>query len=350
MKTLLGATPALGVMLSIANVLLANDPSFAQVLQPGALAPGLAQLLSNPAGWLTDMFNAALVSISQRATGDMVGFMNWLMGSGNVINQTPALLSYNNQAVIDLWQGMRTAADLGLGAVTVWGGLNVIINRHIRTPYHGVLELLPRVVLCGIMINSSLYWGRFVIELNNVLCQYIGSSAMPGWGDVQQPPQGGEVLLNLIAMAIYLVLGLLLMGQMLMRVALVDALLVIGPLALLCWVLPQTYSWARLWFTTFFATVFVQAIQVLVLRLGADLVQRLPSMLPSLGAGSGEGWQIWLTTLLLGMAVLQLTRKIPRLMPGATSGVGAAYTGPTIRQIGAFFDSGKNQKNQRGGR
>ena len=48
---------------------------------------------------------------------------------------------------------------------------------------------------------------------------------MPGWGSIQEPPGGGAVLLNLIAMAIYLVLGLLLMGQMLMRLALVDALL-----------------------------------------------------------------------------------------------------------------------------
>ena len=74
--------------------------------------------------------------------------------------------------------------------------------------------------------------------------------------------------MNLIAMAVYLVMGLLLLGQMLMRLALLDALLVIAPLALLCWVLPQTYRWARLWFSTFFATVFVQSIQVLVLQLG----------------------------------------------------------------------------------
>ena len=53
------------------------------------------------------------------------------------------------------------------------------------------------------------------------------SSSLP------QLPDSGEVLLNLLAMAIYLILGLLLMGQMLMRLALVDALLVIAPLALL---------------------------------------------------------------------------------------------------------------------
>ena len=197
------------------------------------------------------------------------------------------------------------------------------------------------------MINTSLGWGKFVIDLNNALCEAVGSGSMPGWGSIQQPPGGGALLLDLIAMAIYLILGLLLMGQMLMRLALVDALLVIAPLALLCWVLPQTYSWARLWFSTFFATVFVQAIQVLVLRLGADMIQRLPSLLASVGSSSGDSGHVWLATLLLGMAVLQLARRIPRLVQGVPSGIGTAATGPNIRSVTGLFNSGSS-KDQKG--
>jgi hypothetical protein len=112
-------------------------------------------------------------------------------------------------------------------------------------------------------------------------------------------------------------------------------------------VVPQTYAWARLWFSTFFGTVLVQAIQVLVLRLGADLIQRLPGMLSSIVSDPGNGGHVWLTTLLLGMAVLQLTRKIPRLMPGVPAGMGAAYAGPSIRQISALFNSGKSGRNSK---
>jgi hypothetical protein len=160
----------------------------------------------------------------------------------------------------------------------------------------------------------------------------------------QQVPDAGAVLLNLIAMAIYLVMGLLLMAQMLMRLALVDALLVIAPLALLCWVLPQTYDWARLWFSTFFGTVFVQAIQVLVLRLGSDLIQRLPSLLQTIGSDPMESGRIWLTTLLLGMAILQLARKVPRLMPGFPGGIGSAYSPlGAVRQISSVFNAGSKK-------
>ena len=102
--------------------------------------------------------------------------------------------------------------------------------------------------------------------------------------------------------------------------ALVDALLVIAPLALLCWALPQTYGWARLWFSTFFGAVFVQSIQAVVLRLGAELIGRLPSMLPALANDPIGQSQVWLMTLMLGIAVLQLTRRVPRLIPGLPMG------------------------------
>src|SRR6202022_3121028 len=180
--------------------------------------------------------------------------------------------------------------------------LILMVHPHIRAPYHGALELIPRLLLSGILINTSLHWGHFVIDLNNALSQVLGMSSMPAW-ETALRPAGGPALMNLIAMAIYLVMGLLLLGQMLMRLALVDALLVIAPLALLCWVLPQTYSWARLWFSTFFGTVFVQSIQVLILQLGAALIQRLPAMFPPPGSNPADAGRIWLVTLLLGVAV-----------------------------------------------
>lgn len=311
----------LPVALALLSLLVVAEPVHAQGAPDApARLPGFGELVSDPGKWLTTTFNAALVNLGKQATNDAADFMTWMLGSGNVISQTPAGLSYESEAVKTLWGGMRTVANAGLGVVTVWGGVNMMIHPHIRAPYHGALELLPRVLLSGIMVNFSLGWGGFVVDLNNELCKYIGSTTMPAWTNLLAPPQAGAVLMNLIAMAIYLIMGLLLLGQMLMRLALLDGLLVIGPLALLCWVLPQTYSWARLWFSTFFGAVFVQSIQVLVLRLGADLMERLPSMLPSVGADPIEQGRTWMATLLLGIAVLQLARKIPRLIPGLAVG------------------------------
>jgi hypothetical protein len=331
-----------GVLIATLAAAVATDAAFAQPLSIPT-PPGLDKLLANPSQWLTDMFNAAVVAIGSQTTDGIVQFLSAL-GSGSIITRTPPELSYNNAAVVDLSNGMKAVANVALAAVAAWGGINIIINPHIRAPYHGVLELVPRVLLGAILINFSRGWGGFAIDLNNAICEFIGGATMPSWANLAKLPTDGSVLLNLVAMAVYLVMGMLLLGQMLMRLALVDALLVIAPLALLCWVLPQTYAWARLWFTTFFGTVFVQAIQVLVLRLGADLIQSLVPALGSLGSNPLTGVHAWLMTLLLGMAVLQLTRKIPRLVQGVPAGMGTAYTGPSIGQLAGLFSSGKRER------
>jgi hypothetical protein len=324
-----------GVALALLSVALTAYPVHAQGLpQLEVPGTGLNDLLANPAQWAAKMFNAALLGLGQQATGDVVGFMSWLLGGGNVISQTPPGLSYDSEVVKRLWTSTCLIANSALAAVTVWGGVNLMVHPHIRAPYHGALELVPRLLLSAILINTSLSWGHFVIDLNNALAQLLGSSSIPAW-DTALKPAGGPPLMNLMAMAIYLVMGLLLLGQMLMRLALVDALLVIAPLALMCWVLPQTYSWARLWFSTFFATVFVQSIQVLVLQLGTELIQHLSTLLPAGESDPVEKGRVWLVSLLFGVAVLQLARKIPRLMPGYPGGGGGAGASGlgSVRQV-----------------
>jgi hypothetical protein len=266
------------------------------------------------------------------------------VGNGAIVFRTPPELTYDSLAVKDLTNGMRFAANGGLAAIIVIGGVNMIVHPYIRAPYHGALEVIPRVLLGAVMVNTSLGLGKFAIDLNNALCQAVTGAAMPDWSSVGRLPSDGSVLLEMVAIAVYLVMGMLLVGQMLMRLALVDALLVIAPLALLCWVLPQTYAWARLWFTTFFGTVFVQCIQVLVLGLGARLMQSLVPLLSTFSSGPLSAAHTWLITLLLGMAVLQLARKIPRLVQGVPAGMGTAYAGPSIAQVANLFNSGRNRK------
>ena len=62
----------------------------------------------------------------------------------------------------------------------------------------------------------------------------------------------------LVAVA-YGIVALLLAFQMLMRLALIDVLIVLAPVMVLTWVLPQTQSWARWWAHLCPITVFQQA-------------------------------------------------------------------------------------------
>src|SRR5438045_1202849 len=104
-------TSLLGVAIGVLSVAAAGHPVLAQ----GAPAPGtgLGDFAANPSAWVTAMFNAALLGLGEKTTGDMVGFMNWVLGSGNLISQTPPGLSYDNPAVQDLWGSTRTVANAG---------------------------------------------------------------------------------------------------------------------------------------------------------------------------------------------------------------------------------------------
>jgi hypothetical protein len=311
-------------------------------------------LLPDPARFATELFNNALSSLGRVTTEKLMELVSGLL-AGGLITSTPAELSYANGTVRDLWQKLRLVANGGLALVTALGAINLIVNPHIRAPYHGALELIPRVLAGAVLINTSLEWGKFFVDLNNELCTFfagarVGGNPVPGWETLQQAG-ASSVLVDLVAAGIYLFMGLLLAGQMLSRLALLDVLIVLAPLALLCWILPQTYGWARLWLTTFFATVFVQSIQVLVLRLGADLSTSLVGLVPGLAADPASAAPGWLATLTLSVAVLQLTRKIPRLMPGYPGG-GDDWSPLryfSVRQVSMLF-GGQRGRPRRGGR
>jgi hypothetical protein len=63
--------------------------------------------------------------------------------------------------------------------------------------------------------------------------------------------------------------------QMLTRLALIDLLIVLSPVAALPWLLPRTQGWFRWWADLFPITVFQQAIQVMVQALHRVEPQRV---------------------------------------------------------------------------
>ena len=102
-------------------------------------------------------------------------------------------------------------------------------------------------------------------------------------------------------------MNLLLAGQMLLRLALLVLLMVLAPPAFLCWALPQTQGYARLWTSTFAATVFVQFFQVSALALGAMLISYTSTAhLLNLDRT--------LLSLLISIAVLYLVLRIPGML------------------------------------
>jgi TrbL/VirB6 plasmid conjugal transfer protein len=268
--------------------------------------------LPDPSQWALDLFPKAVAALLSALTHGLSELWTqvFLPGSPfNFVARTPPDLSYSSPTVEALWDATRTVANAALAAVVVWGGFNAMARPYLGSTYHDVLELAPRVVLGAVLANTSRDWCSLAIDVNNAFCAAVGEVTPPGWDQVGSL---GQALIEVVSGLVYGVMALLLALQMLMRLGLIDVLIVVAPLALLCWVLPQTQGWARLWSSLFAGTVFVQSLQVLALKLGASLAGELPRI------EGGPGAE--LLRIFVGIAVLALVLKLPSYMPGPGRG------------------------------
>jgi hypothetical protein len=245
-----------------------------------------------------------LSGVAQDAGNAIVGFINDV----NFLTHTPENLSYNDDLVKQFATATQVLANGLLAVVVVISGYNIMLRPYVGSNYAGALAFLPRLLLGGILINTAAWWCRLAIDANNAACGVFGA---PDFGEVLSAGVRGVAvpIVGLLMNLILVVMAILLTIQQLMRLALVDVLFILAPLAAVLWILPQSQAWGRLWGRLFVGTVFAQAIQVLALHLGFNLATGLP---PLSAAG--------LLQPLLGIAVLALALKIPSLMGGGAAG------------------------------
>jgi len=267
----------------------------------------------NPVNWAKDIVNAVFTLIGQAMLEAIRGFVDWALGMGgsslNFVTRTPAEGTYDSPTVRSLYDFSRAIVNAALAVVVMWGGFNVIIKEHTRSPYHEAMELLPRVILAALAANLTLEFARMLIDINNALAAGVGDVGLPGYDQATPSQEGLALIFTAVA---YGIVAILLVFQMLMRLALLAMLIVLGPIAALLWVLPQTQQWTRWWTDLFVITVFQQAVQVMVLALGTALMVELTP-----GSVSNA-----LLTMLLGLAVCWLTLKVPSLLRSARSQAG----------------------------
>ncbi|MCC6387457.1 MAG: hypothetical protein IT302_08750 [Dehalococcoidia bacterium] len=267
----------------------------------------------NPVNWARDIVNAVFTLIGQAMLEAIRGFVDWALGLGgsslNFVTRTPAEGTYESPTVRSLYDFSRAIVNVALAVIVMWGGFNVIIKEHTRSPYHEAMELLPRVILAALAANLTIEFARMLIDINNAVAAGVGGVGLPGYDQATPQQEGLALIFTAVA---YGIVAILLVFQMLMRLALLAMLIVLGPIAALLWVLPQTQQWTRWWTDMFVVTVFQQAVQVLVLALGTALMVELTP-----GSVSNAA-----LTMLLGIAVCWLTLKVPSLLRSARSQAG----------------------------
>jgi len=235
----------------------------------------------------------------------------------NFVERTPTEATYAPGAPVQvIVTAMIAVADAALLIVLAILGYNIMLGHYFNLR-SAVGEDLPRVILAAVAAHFSQFFVRWLIDINNALISVIIQiHALTLITQTLKSIFTGNIIdrgwLLFVLALIVCVMVLLLVWQMLVRLAFLLLLIGLSPLGLLCFAIPQTQSWGRLWLSNFVTTVFVQFFQVTALALGSMLFAQL--LAP---AGDLISWVPFagdILPLLTSLAVFYLVLKIPGML------------------------------------
>ena len=281
---------------------------------------------------------------------------------GDILTGTPPELTYGHPIVREAWTVVWGIASGALIVILGWMGLSLIMQHHLGQSNTGWREAIPRLVLGLVAAATSYWWCALVIDVAHNVSKYVAAALNVTPGDLLRAPldtflrtvSAGSVGLSLLLALLFVIFGffvLYVLLQMVLRLALIDILLALAPIALGLWILPHTAGWGRHWLRLFLTTVFQQAIQLIALAMGFGFLRefaaieafepaqelawklllsiafvymatRVPSML-----GNSGTFDAWVSTLYFGMSlpgtILRSAKSIG-LIAGAAGGGGPA--------------------------
>ncbi len=240
----------------------------------------------------------------------------------DVITGTPAELTYGHPIVQQAWTVVWAIASGALAVILGWMGLGLIVGDHLGRQQAGWRELVPRLVLGLVAAASSLWWCALVIDVSDAVSGFVAASLGVTAGDLLRSTketlitatQAGSVGLALFMAVLYLVYGffvLYVIVQMVLRLALIDILLALAPVALGLWILPHTSGWGHQWLRLFMTTVFQQAIQLIALALAFAFLNEVATI-EAFEPGQDLVWK-----LLISVAFVYMATRVPSMLGNA---------------------------------
>ena len=237
----------------------------------------------------------------------------------DIFTGTPAGLTYEHEIVRQAWLAVWVVASGALVVIVGWMGLSLIVGDHVGRAQAGWRELAPRLVLGLVAAAASLWWCALVIDVADAVSGFIAAELGVTAGDMLRSTlktlltavSVGSVGMALLLAVLYLVYAffvLYLVVQMVLRLALIDILLALAPVALGLWILPHTAGWGRHWLRLFMTTVFQQAVQLVALALGIGFLNEYAAI------GSGDAMQDLAWKLLMSLAFIYLATRVPAML------------------------------------
>ncbi len=261
-------------------------------------------------------------------------FVNWViqllsgfvqaMVAHDILFDTPTAVTTQNQAVMAFFLDMRDIADAALTLIVLIAGYNLMAGTQVGMRATEAREILPRL-LGGALGANLAFWliGQAVDGTNLFMHAVAGAPYAFFIPSLSQLSAGVNVWFILffgaLGIIVYEIFCVLLIFQVFTRLALLDFLIVIAPLAIICGILPQTRRAAEWWLGLLCVTLIVQPLQLLMVAMGLTLAANL---------NTGEGfWGLATVLLQIGLliATFYLALRLPALLNyGLFRTVGAA--------------------------
>jgi uncharacterized membrane protein len=231
--------------------------------------------------------------VVQLVAPTLVQWANDAINMADIFTTTPPEWTFRNDTVRSL---ATTATAVAMSLVVLF----VVAAAFGHMLHQGASY--GRLAYGAVVSGLNLMWWEIGISLNNGICAAI---AAPSLASIVRPHMTVPTLTSnpveafgpSVLVIVYAVVALMLVFSVVFRLALIDILIIVGPLALVTKSLEQTDSWASRYTSLAAGTLFSQIAIVICLRLA-----------PVLG-GIGTGF----VGTVLGIAVLLLARKMPSM-------------------------------------
>ncbi len=275
--------------------------------------PGIVQGIRDPLGTILQLLTGVLSHFIATARTDLNAELSRYLFT--TVDPTASGIRplTANPAVAHLNGGLALAADVLVGLVFLYSSLRSIFDRSIHSRYE-LQMVIPRVMAALVMVHGSIYFIQMAIDLNNAignLTQSLGGplttdtlpwSASMSAASVSLIQASQDLFHALFALGVVIAVVILVVSYVI-RIAMLDILIVLAPLAALCSVLPDTRRYAHTWLRLFMVAVFMQAVQLIILRVAT-----------AVGFGAGAG----IADSLFALAILWILLKVPGTLHAAT--------------------------------
>lgn len=272
----------------------------------------IGHALSDPLGAVLQLLTGVLAHVVSTAHVDLDGVLGRYLFA--TVDPLTGRALTSNASVVHLNCTVAVAADVLVAAVVLFASLRSMFEHQSLRPRYTLKVTLPRLLVAIVLVHGSIYFMQMAIDLNNAIgsvAMSMGSSlslnSMP-WSSTLDPASvqaislGQDLFQAIFAIALVVALVILALSYV-VRTALLEVLIVLAPVAALCTVLPDTRPYARLWLRLFVVTVFMQAVQLIVLRVAT-----------AAGFATGAG----IAGSLYGLATLWILLRVPGALHSAS--------------------------------